>query len=296
MSFAISAFFLTIFVGGVLLVRHVFPAIPYKEDVPKFWNHFETVGIPSSAVLPALAQFRGLISSLTATQRNAQEGYDKFSKAQDPRPFCLPTIWTWGRVVVLPQSFLHVLNKPDSEVRAFEAQLETIQLPYMISDRDVYTKVLHFDVVRKHMVNSKDVELLAPATAGEVRLAFNDGWGDDREKWKTLNAWDACGRVITRAATRVLIGLPMCHDETLFEQTRLFSDAVMMGTAMINCLPPIIRPVLGPVVALRAKYYQARCLKILVPFVSDRIQTWMRTNNKDGLPVSVILTHLPRLI
>lgn len=252
-----------------------------SRDRAKFWADLDVVGVSSSGLF---AQTRALISSLTSVHRWAHAGYSKFSKAKG-LPFALPTIWTGGPVAVLPPSAMHVLFKPESELRAFNAQLETIQLPYMVSDRDIYMNVIHFDVVRKHMVQPKHINRLAAATADEVNEAFVDCWGTSTE-WKTVNAWGACGRIVTRAATRILIGLPVCRNEVFFEQSRLFSDAVMSGTVMINCLPPMVRPVIGPLLALRAKYYQARCLKILTPFVEERIKIW-KNGGEDAADVPV---------
>ncbi|KAF2683181.1 cytochrome P450 [Lentithecium fluviatile CBS 122367] len=262
---------------GLFLIHH-FVISPPQQDKEKdrLWATLNFVGVPSRGLF---SWTRALLRSLTSMQENTIEGYNKFSKPLS-LPFALPTIWVSSPVTVLPPSLLHVLNKPESKVRALDAQLETIQLPYLISDRDIYMNAIHFDVVRKHLVNNKDVEALASTTADEVGVALRDCWGTSQE-WTELNGWDVCGRVVTRAATRILIGLPLCRDETFFEQMRLFSDAVIMGTAMINCLPPSLRPLFGPLIALRAKYYHSRCLKILVPFVKERIQIWATAGDLD---------------
>ncbi len=280
---------------GVFLARslwRIYGNLDLQESQEKdhFWAKLENVGVQSNRVF---AHSRALLSSLTSVRGWAHNGYNRISKSEK-LPFALPTIWTGGNVAVLPPSALRVLIKPESELRAFGAQLETIQLPYIISDRDIYMNVIHFDVVRKHLVSAKDVASLAAATADEVDAAFADVWGTSTE-WKTTNAWDAYGRIITRAAIRILVGLPLCRDENYFEQSRLYSDAVIMATIMINTLPPMLRPVIGPLLALRAKFYQNRCLKILVPFVEERIRIWKKGGNEvDGSDIPVT-RYLPFL-
>lgn len=275
--------------SGLFLIRGIFIALyslrsSESRDKAAFWAALDVVGVPSSGLF---AQTRALLSSLTSVHRWTHNGYNNYSKPYS-LPFALPTIWTGGPVAVLPPSAMHVLYKPESELKAFNAQLQTIQLPYIVSDRDIYMNVIHFDVVRKYMVQPKHINRLAAATADEVDEAFADCWGTSTE-WKTVNAWDACGRIVTRTATRILIGLPMCRNEDFFEQSRLFSDAVMSGTVMINCLPPMLRSVIGPLFALRAKYYQARCLKILTPFVEERIRIWK--NGMEDVPVEFDLSR-----
>lgn len=273
-------------VGFVLIViiftRSLWRGLVYlgsqdSQEKADFWANLENVGTSSRKVL---AHDLAFLYSLKSARDWVHNGYKRISKPRN-LPFALPTIWTWSNVVVLPPSALHVYSKPDSELRAFDAQHDTIQLPYMISDRDIYKNPIHFDVVRKRLVNQKDLASLSHAVAEEVDAALREVWGTSPE-WKTTNAWDACGRIILCAAIRILIGLPICRNENYFEQSRLFSDALIIGTAMINTLPPILRPVIGPLIALKAKYHQRRCLEILVPFVEDRLRTWNHGTNDEN--------------
>jgi hypothetical protein len=286
---AIAAFVpLSIFLLRQLLGRR--NRLDAQENIDKahFWATVDNVGVPSNGGIHA--QTFALLSSLTSVKSWVHGGYNTISKARE-LPFAFPTIWTWSNVVVLPPSALQVHTKPDSELRAFDAQHDTIQLPYMIGDREIYMNPIHFDVVRKRLVNPKDLASLSGATADEVDAVLDDVWGTSTE-WETTNAWDACGRIILCAAIRILIGVPVCRNEDYFEQSRLFTDALLIGTAMINTLPPMLRPVIGPLFAVKAKYHQQRCLKILVPFVQDRIQKWEkagRDGDESELPVTYFL-------
>lgn len=270
----------------VFLIHRILLAAFRHRDV---WAKLDTVGLPSWGFFKWT---RAVTASLVSLKQNTHDGYHKFSKGMG-RPFALPNIWMGGGVVVLPPSMLHLLNRPKDELSSFGALLETIQLPYMISDRDVYMNVIHFDVVRKSLTK-KDVGALAAVTADEVDFAFRECWGT-QEQWMTMNGWDACGRVIARTAMRILVGLPLCRDGDLLEQSRLYADAVFSGTVIINCLPPFVRPAVGPLMAIRAKYYQARCQKILVPFIEERLRQWTEDKHGDNLPVRVKLAGSHRL-
>lgn len=39
----------------------------------------------------------------------------------------------------------------------------------------------------------------------------------------------------------------------------------------MNCFPPWARRVVAPVITLRAKFYQIRCVNILAPVINERI-------------------------
>ncbi|KAF3763271.1 cytochrome P450 [Cryphonectria parasitica EP155] len=273
---------------GILIARRFLTSHVQDKKKAQLWAKLDMVGVSSGGIFPWT---RALLRSLTSTQHNVHTGYEKFSRTQK-LPFALPTVWTGDAVVVLPPSMLDLLHKPDSELRSFEAQIETLGLPYMISDRDVYMNVIHFDVVRKHMGENKDLDSLAAATAEELDIAFRECWGTSKD-WTTLNMWDTCGRILTRAAARILIGLPMCRDETFFERSRQFADSVVMGSAMINCFPPRMRGLIGPLVALRAKYYHARCLEILVPIVEERLRVWRTSQAVDSFPNDFLQWIIP---
>lgn len=227
----------------------------------------DAVGLPSGP----FRWTRAIASAIFSLRQNAHDGYVRFSK-QD-RPFLLPNIMTGSAVVVLPPSQLHLTNRPDSEFLAFDALSENFQFQYMIGDPDIWKNVLQFEVVRRKFGREEIIAPFAPQTADELKLGFERAWGDDT-KWTEVNGWDTCGRIITRAALKMMIGLPSCRDETLLEASRLFTNALIMAAGVINCFPPFVRPVLGPVLSMRAKYYQAKCQRILIPTVEERIRIW----------------------
>jgi hypothetical protein len=264
---------------SIFLMRLFLNSMQRNKDRVQVWNNLQVVGLPSIEIF---SWTRALFASILSIPRNTHDGYERICKAQD-RPFALPTMWMGTAVVVLPPSLLFLLNKPDSELSGFRGLLDTIQLPYMISDCDIYENVIHFDVVRKRFTR-KDSGSFATATAEEIDFAFRNSWGTSSE-WKNVNGWDAAGRIITCAAQRILIGIPFCRNEKLFEESQLYANSLFAGTAIINCLPPSMRPFLAPLLALRAKYYQARCQRILEPYVEERIRQWQSYQDGDDQPV-----------
>ncbi|KAK4676571.1 hypothetical protein QC764_401600 [Podospora pseudoanserina] len=222
-----------------------------------------------------ISQTSALLRSLTSTSEWARNGYQRFSKTPIQRAFALPSMWTGSDVVVLPPALLaSVLNRPEAELAAHHAQLDTIQLPYMMSDSDVYNNPIQYDVIRRTM-SRQHVGSLAATTAKELQNAFSTYWSapvkHDRD-WATLDNWEACGKVFTRVAMLSLVGSPLGHDERLLDWARKYASSVITGTAFINCLPPgWIRSSAGPLFGIQARYYQSRCLRIMVPVIQERI-------------------------
>lgn len=249
------------------------------------WAKLKATGVASGGLVP---WGRAIATSIFSTQTFANEGYAKFSKPLS-QPYALPTTWTGKALVVVPPSLVHqLLTRPDkqadSEITNIPGLVETVQMPFVISDPDIYQNTLHFDVVRRKMAK-KDMHFFAPITNEEVGLAFEDIWGVSTD-WKVVNGWDSCGKVIARTAQRILLGLPLGRDEKLLEVSRSYANSVLLGGALMNCFPPSLRKFVGPVIALRAKYYQARCMSMLVPIVKERLRMFDSLKQDEKVPVS----------
>ncbi|KAI9691907.1 MAG: hypothetical protein M1822_007980 [Bathelium mastoideum] len=257
-----------------------------KKD--QLWDRLEKVGVPTG-ILPWT---RAIFASWTALLQNTHEGYQKYSK--QGRPFALPSIWTGKAIVVVPPSALHLTNRPDSELIAFWALVENIQLPYFIPDRDVIENVIHFEVSRKDLTKRNVNRQLAP-TAEELDACFRTLWGNSTD-WTTVNGWDMCGQIVARVALRTLLGFPACRNEELVKAAQHFANNLFTTAAIINCMPPLLRPVFAPLLAIPTKRYRNQYRKIVVPLVEERIRLW-KEHEKTGegeLPSDFMQWLIPR--
>ncbi|KAI0410563.1 putative Ent-kaurene oxidase [Xylaria grammica] len=109
-------------------------------------------------------------------------------------------------------------------------------------------------------MQSRDMGHLALITAEEINKAF----------------------LISCLFQRILFGLPLSRDEALLETSRNYATSLLVGGAIINCFPPLVRWLAGPIVALRAKYFQSRFVKVLEPVAEERIRQWEA--DEDGGP------------
>ncbi|KAK0666048.1 cytochrome P450 [Cercophora samala] len=269
-----------------IVVLAIVLQISRKKRQRESRENITTVGIDSKTNRYGITtRPSALLRSLISTSEWARDGYRIFSKAGRQRAFAIPSMWTGSDVVVLPPSLLaSVLNRPETELAAHHAQLDTIQLPYMMSDSDVYDNPIQYDVVRRTM-SRQNVRSLAAPTAEALDVAFSAYWSTPHKNddgWTVLNNWDACGKVFTRVAMLSLVGPPLCHDEELLDWARKYASSVITGTAFINCLPPgWMRSGAGPLFGLQARYYQSRCLRIMVPVIRERVQKLQDGGGRD---------------
>ncbi len=253
-------------VATSLLLILVLFLISHKTSGNDIWATVNSVGVSPSYGL--LSWTVAIAKSVTSMRQTMREGYQKFSKLN--KPFALPTMWTGGALIVLPPSMLHLLNQPRDEMSSFGALLDNAQFQYLMTDKDVWANTIHFDIVRKDL-GPKNMGPLAKIMAEELDIAFRSGWGDSTVG-HMVNAWNSMVRIISHIALRIMVGLPGCRDERYLESSRLYANSVLVDACLINCLPPIFRPVAGRVIALRARYHQRKLMKILVPLVEQRMQ------------------------
>ncbi|RYP52144.1 hypothetical protein DL768_002694 [Monosporascus sp. mg162] len=181
-----------------------------------FWTAIPEAGVSSGRLLPWVhASLRSLYSSA----ETATAGYERFCKKQD-KPFAMAHAAA-GTILVLPPSRLPVISLSDDKILALAAQNDTLQPRWTSGGRaHLYQHpVLHFDVVRKHMM--RDVSAFAAATDEELRMALRGCWGprSPTEDWRTVDVWDTCSRIISRAANRCFVLVPFVE-----KRLRLWHD------------------------------------------------------------------------
>lgn len=267
--------------AGLFLLQLMY-RLTWAKSYNKLWDKFDTIGVPPGGGIFSWAF--AIAKSVTSMQETMRNGYERFSKVN--KPFALPTMWIGGAVLVLPPSKLNLLNRPRNELSSFDALLENAQFQYLMSDKDVWGNTIHFDIVRNNL-REKDMGSLAGIIAEERSEAFRLYWGDCKEG-KVVNAWDSMVRIIARAALRIMVGLPGCRDENYLEQSRLYANAVLVDACFINSLPPAVRPVIAPLLAIRARYYERKLLNILIPLVQERMRQYDEKEGQVDGPVRSI--------
>ena len=115
---------------------------------------------------------------------------------------------------------LHILNKPENQVAAFEVQLETWQPRYTIGNKELYQSTIEFafNIVRKEL--TKDVGRFAGIMAEELAAGIDNCWGSS-EEWITVNVYDTSSQIIARTMSRLFFGMPLCKQFYCSKPTQL---------------------------------------------------------------------------
>ncbi|KAF2757490.1 cytochrome P450 [Pseudovirgaria hyperparasitica] len=250
----------------LLRVLHSFGHFKIQHTL---WEKIGVVGVsPGGGIFSWLL---AVLKSPVKLDEYLQDGYDKYSK--QGKPFGLPTMWMGGYLVILPRSMLHFLNRSRQELSGFNALLEGIQFKYLLSDRGrIWSNPIHFEVTND--LTSKDLAVLAPIMMEEFENAFRTCWDDPgmADNGLITDAFASMTRITSRVSVRVMLGLPICRNAEYMEESMRYSNSIMQSAAIINCLPPFMRPVIGRLLGLWTRHNARKVLKFMVPVVEERLQ------------------------
>ncbi|KAL4922599.1 cytochrome P450 [Aspergillus aurantiobrunneus] len=107
----------------------------------------------------------------------------------------------------------------------------------------------------------------------ELGVAFDAQFGVDEENWKTIDLLDTIRRVVAQAASRFTVGLPLCRNEQYLNDCFDAIDGCIITAGVIGGTPIVLRPLLGPLVGLKARLANRRLRKHFEPLYRERLAT-----------------------
>ena len=168
---------------------------------------------------------------------------------------------------------------------------EKLQASYTVGDEAIYRDSrLHSDIVRKHLTSK--LALIFEDIAEELALGFSHYWGTTSD-WTRVKVLDSALKIVSRAANRVFVGLPLrAHlnrprfleltdgdrgrNEKFLEHSRKYSMPVFLGATVVNMLPSFVRPVADPLIALIGKRHLAIYKALCLPMIEERCKIIQR--------------------
>lgn len=168
---------------------------------------------------------------------------------------------------------MRLLNLPETDVAAHTAITDVMAPAYTGGGTMPHDNPLQFAIVWRHMVRGAG-RFSAPL-ADELRTTLRAEWGTSDSSaaggWRTVAALETLTRAVTRAALRTLAGPEFARSEALLFHAPRYSAAMFTCAAVIAALPPWMRPLLGHIVGLPARWHFRACMRALTPLVAERI-------------------------
>lgn len=147
-----------------------------------------------------------------------------------------------------------LLEQPDHVLNQNEVNSQFLHANRTMLHKNIVNDTVHGNVIRSEM--TKGLDSYANAVVDEVKHSLLDNWGSGT-KWKYVPVYSTMLDVIAWISNRALVGLPLCRDKVYLKHSRTFARNVVITASILNLLPRIVRPILGPLITAY-DYYQYR--------------------------------------
>ncbi|KAK7061428.1 cytochrome P450 [Favolaschia claudopus] len=235
--------------------------------------------IPAIGPSGTLSSYIGAYKFLVHGKEMIDEGYAKY------RVFRVPLIHRWD-VIISGRELVEELRASKEEELSIREAFNEILQTNMTMGPNILGNPYHISVTRVGM--TKNLELRFDEVRDEIICTFEDHLKLEGNEWKAIPAQATVMQVICRTGNRLFVGLPLCRNTDYLNMNFEFTLSVVMAAQMINILPGVLRPILGPRISPLKKYLR-RADKHLSALVTERVQMEEEHgNNYPGRPNDLI--------
>ncbi|KAF8833481.1 cytochrome P450 [Paxillus ammoniavirescens] len=191
-------------------------------------------------------------------------------------PFKVADMRRWMVVVSGPQFVEDVRKASDDELSLVEAANENLKVKYLFG-HDVYHNPYHLPILRSRLI--RNLGILYPDIRDEIVMAFEETLDLRGNEWKSVPAFEAIQKIVSRTSNRIFVGLPLCRNPDWIDLNTRFVLDVVKGGLIIGLFPKILAP-------LAARFMTSvpgsirRGVKHLGPIIEDR-RKHLEENGKD---------------
>jgi len=105
------------------------------------------------------------------------------------------------------------------------------------------------DVVRSNL--TRNLGKCFPEMHDELVSAFEDALPSNDTDWKPVIVLPTMMTIVARTTNRVFVGLPVCRNQDYMKLVIQYTIDVAVRGQLINILPSVLRPILGPFISSR---------------------------------------------
>lgn len=108
--------------------------------------------------------------------------------------------------------------------------------------------------------------------ADEIAASVDDAMGLETEAWRDVQLVDTFKEIGDRSGVRALFGFALCRDQHFLRILTHYKTLMGIGIFLSGQLPPIVRPIVGLLLALPFRFCKARVIRALVPVIKERMR------------------------
>ncbi|KAG6368107.1 hypothetical protein INS49_002307 [Diaporthe citri] len=208
---------------------------------------------------------RANIREFLNSKLNVEEGYQKYGK--HGKPYITPNL-TFKAEVMLPPSYMPwLLAQPDSVLSIHKVLLADVEFEYTSPRSWKFVRPFHNEALNKMNLDS-----MTGAMIEEISESVEEYFGSVPGKWTRVGVQASMSAILTRITNRVFMGKEVAHDQDYsYYSTNFVNKIGQCATIIAYLIPAMLKPALGPLVALPARYYDHRCSRYLVPLIQKHL-------------------------
>ena len=107
-----------------------------------------------------------------------------------------------------PDKVQWIADQDQAVLNSRESLRQVLKMDYTFPDPELAAHPAHVDVIKQGL--NRNIPTVSPAIIEEMGLAVDEAWGANTEEWRDVCVFETLLQVITRAANRALVGLPLC--------------------------------------------------------------------------------------
>lgn len=173
------------------------------------------------------------------------------------------------QVVIPPQYLGWMKEQPEKALSAETVRLEQLGLRYLVPLSDPEMGHLLTNTVSRYL--TRDFHRVQGPLFDELRTSTDEILGSDSSVWHRVRLFDAVQTIQQRVINRIMVGLPLCRDESCLTSWRKFLRCLaIMGTILGAIVPWFLRPFFGPILRLPVEYLRRKSLFYLTPIFTER--------------------------
>ena len=169
---------------------------------------------------------------------------------------------------MLPPSYMSwLLAQPDSTLSIHKVLLADVEFEYTSPRSWKFVRPFHVEAL-----NKMNLSLMTAAMIEEISESVDEWFGSAPGEWRRVGVLGSMSTILTRITNRVFVGKDVAHDLDYFYYSINFVNKIgQCAAAIAYLIPAMLKPVLGPIAALPARYYDYRCSRYLVPLIQKHL-------------------------
>ncbi|KAJ6631929.1 cytochrome P450, partial [Mycena sp. CBHHK59/15] len=220
--------------------------------------------VPTIGSSGTISSYRDAFRFFLHGEAMVKQGYDRYTG----HIYRIPFMGRWNYVVSGADLIKDIGYTPEDKLSFDEAIRDQIQSdltmgPELREDPHLIPAVL--------ACLTRNLGRCFPGVRDEVVCAFDDILALEGTDWKLITIMPAMTDIVCRVSNRLFVGLPLCRDPDYLKLSIKHTLNVVICARLISMLPPILRPILGPLLSSRNQNMRA-AQRLMGPLVAHRLE------------------------